>query len=403
MVGGRDLGRFTYTSSTSCTQPPSLCQPTNLLLHPPPSSLQVFPFLGSHKHRFQLLQHFIEAIRVAKGSARRQAVQVNIFTAFLCALKATAHVKGQLGKEKVVQVAGQLVMAALSNDDVILRCAAAEALGRMAQVAGAAFASNMVKHCVDTLQQERSVVGRTGYSLALGCIHRYVGGMGASKHLQATLGVVHALAQDRTDAVRTWALHALMLTVDSAGLDFQPYAKATLELACRVLHDDGSPAAHRCAGNVVNALITILGPELQARDLERETYHFILTDAETSPWPAVQLTSLHGMQQLILFAPTKVRVPDFMPVLKGHLTSPHLLLRHAATAILLQLAQRQPAEVHSAGDGVEKLLFRMLDGEDDPRLQSDVRECISTLIGALSAQAPSHWLVLCNQVGEGGC
>jgi hypothetical protein len=325
---------------------------------------------------------------------------VNIFTAFLCALKATAHTKGKLGKEKVIQVATQLVMSALGNDDVILRCAAAEALGRMAQVAGQTFAGNMIQHCVSTLQEERTAVGRTGYSLALGCIHRYVGGMGASRHLQSTLGVVHALAQDRTEVVRTWALHALMLTVDSAGLDFQPYAQTTLELACNALHDDGNPAAHRCAGNVVNALITIMGPELQVRDLERETFHFILTDAETSPWPAVQLTSLHGMQQLILFAPTKVRVPDFMPVLKGHLTSPHLLLRHAATTILLQLAQRQPEEVHDAGEGVEKLLFRMLDGEDDSRLQRDVRECILTLLSALAAEQPSHWLVLCNQVRQ---
>lgn len=40
-------------------------------------------------------------------------------------------------------------------------------------------------------------------------------------------------------------------------------------------------------------------------------------------------------------------MPEFMPVLKSHLTSPHLLLRKAATAILLQLAHRQPEEVLS--------------------------------------------------------
>lgn len=43
----------------------------------------------------------------------------------------------------------------------------------------------------------------------------------------------------------------------------------------------------------------------------------------------------------------------------------------------------------------------MLDGEDDPKLQRDVRECISTLLGALAAAKPSHWLVLCNQVLSG--
>lgn len=39
---------------------------------------KIFPFLGSHKHRQQLLEHFIEVIRVAKGALRRQAVQVRL-------------------------------------------------------------------------------------------------------------------------------------------------------------------------------------------------------------------------------------------------------------------------------------------------------------------------------------
>lgn len=46
-------------------------------------------------------------------------------------------------------------MTVLTNEDVILRCAAAEALGRMAQVVGGNFAQNMIQHCVTTLQKER--------------------------------------------------------------------------------------------------------------------------------------------------------------------------------------------------------------------------------------------------------
>ena len=45
----------------------------------------IFPCVA-HKHRYQTLQHFIECIRQAK-STRQQAVQMNIFTAVLCALK----------------------------------------------------------------------------------------------------------------------------------------------------------------------------------------------------------------------------------------------------------------------------------------------------------------------------
>lgn len=45
----------------------------------------IFPHVA-HKHRYQMLQHFNECIRQAKGP-RQQAVQMNVFTAVLCALK----------------------------------------------------------------------------------------------------------------------------------------------------------------------------------------------------------------------------------------------------------------------------------------------------------------------------
>ncbi|KAJ8308625.1 hypothetical protein KUTeg_013499 [Tegillarca granosa] len=48
----------------------------------------VFPHVA-HKHRIQMLQHFNECIKQAK-SFRQQAVQMNIFTAVLCALKVWA-------------------------------------------------------------------------------------------------------------------------------------------------------------------------------------------------------------------------------------------------------------------------------------------------------------------------
>ena len=46
---------------------------------------QTFPAVAS-KHRQQLLSHFRDCVRQAKG-ARQQAIQINIFTAFLAALR----------------------------------------------------------------------------------------------------------------------------------------------------------------------------------------------------------------------------------------------------------------------------------------------------------------------------
>lgn len=50
----------------------------------------VFPSVAL-KHRNQLLMHFAECIKQAKSN-RQQAIQTNILTAFLCALKVCLNV-----------------------------------------------------------------------------------------------------------------------------------------------------------------------------------------------------------------------------------------------------------------------------------------------------------------------
>ena len=45
------------------------------------------------------------------------------------------------------------------------------------------------------------MVTRTGHSLALGCLHRYVGGMGSGQHLNTSVSILLALAQDTTSPV----------------------------------------------------------------------------------------------------------------------------------------------------------------------------------------------------------
>ena len=55
--------------------------------------------------------------------------------------------------------------------------------------------------CVGRLKSARDVVTRTGHSLALGCLHRYVGGMGSGHHLNTSISILLALAQDSTSPV----------------------------------------------------------------------------------------------------------------------------------------------------------------------------------------------------------
>lgn len=92
--------------------------------------------------------------------------------------------------------------SALNNSDPILRCAAAEALGRMAQVVDEpAYVAQIAQSIFAKIQGSRDAVSRTGHSIALGCLHRYVGGMGAGQHTQTSVSILLALAQDMSSSI----------------------------------------------------------------------------------------------------------------------------------------------------------------------------------------------------------
>uniref|UniRef100_A0A3Q3A400 HEAT repeat-containing protein 5B n=1 Tax=Kryptolebias marmoratus TaxID=37003 RepID=A0A3Q3A400_KRYMA len=388
----------------------------------------VFPHV-SFKHRLQMLDHFAECIKQAKG-VRQQAVQLNIFTAVLSALKGLAENKSTLGPEEVRKSALALVMGALDNPNPILRCAAGEALGRMAQVVGeATFIARMAQTSFDKLKSARDVVSRTGHSLALGCLHRYVGGIGSGQHLKTSVSILLALAQDGSShEVQTWALHSLALIVDSSGPMYRGYVEPTLSLVLTLLLTvpPSHTEVHQCLGRCLGALITTVGPELQGNGATVSTIRSsclvgcaIMQDHSDS---LVQAAAISCLQQLHMFAPRHVNLSSLVPCLCVHLCSSHLLLRRAAVACLRQLAQREAAEVceyatslaKRAGDssaimpccsdlnitetGLEGVLFGMLDRETDRKLCSDIHDTLGHMLSSLAVEKLSHWLKLCKDV-----
>ncbi|XP_054977873.1 HEAT repeat-containing protein 5B [Sorex araneus] len=405
----------------------------------------VFPHV-SYKHRLQMLDHFAECVRQAKG-VRQQAVQLNIFTAVLSALKGLAENKSTLGPEEVRKSALTLVMGALDNPNPILRCAAGEALGRMAQVVGeASFIARMAQHSFDKLKSARDVVSRTGHSLALGCLHRYVGGIGSGQHLKTSVSILLALAQDGTSSeVQTWSLHSLALIVDSSGPMYRGYVEPTLSLVLTLLLTvpPSHTEVHQCLGRCLGAIITTVGPELQGTGATVSTIRSsclvgcaITQDHSDS---LVQAAAISCLQQLHMFAPRHVNLSSLVPSLCVHLCSSHLLLRRAAVACLRQLAQREAAEVceyamslarhsgdkesggasasaftpgfSSRGDvhcrhqgvnitetGLEGLLFGMLDRETDRKLCSDIHDTLGHMLSSLAVGKLAHWLMLCKDV-----
>ncbi|XP_061693976.1 HEAT repeat-containing protein 5B [Syngnathoides biaculeatus] len=385
----------------------------------------VFPHV-SFKHRLQMLDHFAECIKQAKG-VRQQAVQLNIFTAVLSALKGLAENKSTLGPEEVRKSALALVMGALDNPNPILRCAAGEALGRMAQVVGeATFIARMAQTSFDKLKSARDVVSRTGHSLALGCLHRYVGGIGSGQHLKTSVSILLALAQDGSShEVQTWALHSLALIVDSSGPMYRGYVEPTLSLVLTLLLTvpPSHTEVHQCLGRCLGALITTVGPELQGNGATISTIRSsclvgcaIMQDHSDS---LVQAAAISCLQQLHMFAPRHVNLSSLVPCLCVHLCSSHLLLRRAAVACLRQLTQREASEVceyamslaKKAGNGkdtaiklnitetgLEGALFGMLDHETDRKLCSDIHDTLGHMLSSLAVKKLSHWLKLCKDV-----
>lgn len=397
---------------------------------------QIFPRVAN-KHRLQMLEHFSECLKHAK-SVRQEAVQMNVFTAVLSGLRGLAETKSSFGQEDVRKAATNLIISSLTSGNPILRCAAGESLGRMAQVVGdPRFTAELAQTSFDRLKSARDVASRTGHSLALGCLHRYVGGMGSSQHLNTSVSILLALAQDSTSpVVQVWSLHALALIADSGGPMFRGYVEPTLSLALKLLLNvpQSHVDVHQCIGKVLSALITTVGPELQGNTtsicMARSSFLCACAIMQDHQDPLVQAEATGCLQQLHLFAPRHVNLSSLVPTLCRTLSSNHLLLRKAAISCLRQLAQREAREVceHAmtlasesrdascagapgagAGaaaveglviteSGLPGVLFSMLDTETDARLMKDIHDTLTSMLQMLAADNLSQWLGLCKDV-----
>lgn len=87
---------------------------------------------------------------------------------------------------------------------------------------------------VDRLKSARDVVSRTGHSLALGCLHRYVGGIGSGQHLKTSVSILLALAQDGTSPeVQVKNTITTELFLKCSGLEFRVNSDRTFVLPMR--------------------------------------------------------------------------------------------------------------------------------------------------------------------------
>lgn len=346
---------------------------------------------------------------------------MNIFAALLSGLKGLNDSKSTIGQDDVKKSATTLITNALVCANPILRCAACEALGRIAQVVSdSKFTAELAQSSFDKLKMARDIVTRTGHSLALGCLHKYVGGMGSSQHLNTSVSILLALAQDGSSpVVQVWSLYALSLIADSGGLMFRGYVEPTLSLSIKLLLTIplSFVDVHQCIGRVLAAIITTMGPELQGNSASISTMRSSLLCAcgimQSHFDPLVQAEATGCLQQLHLFAPRHVNLSALVLSLCKTLSNNYLVLRKAAVACLRQLAQREAKEVcehamsfFSSSDdhivmnetGLPGVLFAMLDTETDNVMIKNIHDTLNSMLQMLASENLSQWLTMCKNV-----
>uniref|UniRef100_A0A452TZ44 HEAT repeat-containing protein 5A n=1 Tax=Ursus maritimus TaxID=29073 RepID=A0A452TZ44_URSMA len=395
------------------------------------SAVKLFGVVCAHvgeAQRLFVLEQLLDSIKHTKG-ARQQIVQLHVVSSLSSFLKYLAGSKGNLGPEEVRRPALALLMGALESPNPLLRCAAAEAWARLAQVVDdGAFTAALAQVSFDKLKSARDVVTRTGYSLALGSLHRYLGGISSSQHLNACVGILYTLSQDSTSPdVQTWALHSLSLIIDSAGPLYHMHVEPTLSLIIMLLLNVPPTHAevHQSLGRCLDALITTLGPELQGNSTSisalRTSCLLGCAVMQDNPDCLVQAQAISCLQQLHMFAPRHVNLSSLVSCLCEilldnsvlvNLCSPYLLLRRAVLACLRQLVQREAAEVSEhavmlAKDsrdeltpevGLEGALLTLLDKETDQKLCHDIKETLNHMLTSMAVDKLSFWLKLCKDV-----
>ncbi|GIY21291.1 HEAT repeat-containing protein 5B [Caerostris extrusa] len=234
---------------------------------------------------------------------------------------------------------------------------------------------------------------RTGHSLALGCLHRYVGGMGTGQHLNTSVSILLALAQDTNAPIVQIICRTNFIYCSQIASAYGSY------------HID----VHQCIGKCLTALITTVGPELQGNSLSvcttRSSFLVACAIMQDHSDPLVQAEAISCLQQLHMFAPRHVNLTNLVPTL-------------CPVACLRQLAQREASEIsahaiswikenHSApnntkvtlcGNNLEGAIFSMLDAETDIRLVSDAHDTLTSMLQTLAEENVGHWLQLCKSV-----
>ncbi|KAH7125620.1 HEAT repeat protein-like protein, partial [Dendryphion nanum] len=366
------------------------------LPHPPAtevvnSGLQLFAIclpLQTPKIQESILEQitsFLSANSLQRDNNRKVAMMVNIAYALLATLKVsvkeTSSAPGSLKGTAVEKVIQELLHVFVISPDPYVRNIASEALGRLCNSSGNSFTGAEVNYLVDQIVANREPNARSGYALALGCIHSQLGGMAAGFHLKNILGILMSLASDPHPVVHFWALESLSRVADSAGLTFSGFVTNTLGLLAQLYAADthNEESASLASSNLevdlptpavvarcIDSTINVLGPDLQDMAKARDMIMTLIGLFKVEADELVLIESLKCQEHLSLYAPGHMDFSLYVKYLQKVIETNSAQIRDMGVDGLHNLMRRDTEEVIRVGDpGAEDQLWHVLDRDPE--------------------------------------
>ncbi|KAI1429346.1 armadillo-type protein [Xylaria sp. FL1777] len=358
---------------------------------------------------------YTSAGSLQRDPGRKAAMTINIASALLSTLKVavkeTQSPSGDITSTAVEKLLQEMIREFVVNPDQYIRRIGYDAIARLCNASGNGFTNHEVKYLVDMIVGNREPSVRAGCSMALGCIQAKVGGMGAGYHLKTITGILMSLCNDPHPTVHFWALEALGLAADAAGLGFGPYVSGTLGMLAQLYLSEthhtevASPismslemelstvtAITRC----VDSLVNVVGPDLQDSTKSRELILTLVGQFQNEEDILTQRACLGCLEHLSLYAPGHMVFVDYVKLLQKYLSSEFPELRDAAVDGLYNLMKRDSYDVLLAADpGFEDQLWLVLDMVPD---HDGIRTLIRNWLRQTSLRDTGAWLLRCQNV-----
>ncbi|XP_062179055.1 protein SWEETIE-like isoform X2 [Phragmites australis] len=352
--------------------------------------------------KIRLLNNLDQCLKSGKKHSWFTFLVTNACVALLSGLKELLTLRGaQSLPIDILSMIQSIFKGILAETEISTaqRRAACEGLGLVARVGNDLFTGRMARSLLGELITATDLSYTASVALSLGCIHRSAGGMALSTLVTPTVSSLSHLSKSANSNLQLWSLHALLLTIEAAGLSYVSQVQGTLFLAMEILllEENGYVDLRQGIGHLINAIVAVLGPEIAPGSTFFSRCKSVIAEISSSNEMATLLESVRFAQQLVLFAPQAVPVHSHVQGLVPTLYSRQPSLRYLAVSTLRHLIERDPAAM--INENIEENLFSMLDEETDSEIVMLVRTTIIRLLYTSCPLRPSRWLaVLRNMV-----